>query len=291
MQPVCKKLVFPVFLILIASLCTIGAVSAANGTVTIAYRGSGGNYIGETIIFDGKNTAGNMTAIKISGPGLPAGGVPLLDATGTVGSGNTAPVGTNNDWTFTWDMNRMKGNNLLQTARYTFTAFDQDHPEISSTTSVMLKRPDFYILSTQNPVAQGEYVQLIGNTESSITSMRIDVKDASGAIVRTFISPVSASGYFEYAFHVDLPPGEYRVVISNPAIKTVLDQSLTVANPVVLEPRITVNVTPSATPVPTTAVPTTRIPMPTPIPLSPACAIAGITGAAALLWMTGRRGE
>ena len=48
----------------------IQPVFADAGYVSISYRGSGGYYIGDTITFDGKNTAGNTTVVKITGPGL-----------------------------------------------------------------------------------------------------------------------------------------------------------------------------------------------------------------------------
>ena len=47
---------------------------ADNGIISITYRGAGGYYIGNSVAFDGKNTVGNMTVIKITGPGLPAEG-------------------------------------------------------------------------------------------------------------------------------------------------------------------------------------------------------------------------
>ena len=95
MQAHRKKLVLPVFFMLIIILCMTGVVSAANGTVTLTYRFSGDRYIGDTVYFDGTNTAGNVTVLKITGPGLPIAGVPLYDATGAVGSGNTIDVGKN----------------------------------------------------------------------------------------------------------------------------------------------------------------------------------------------------
>ena len=48
--------VFSVLVLLIAAICIIQPVLGVNGTVTIAYRGSGGSYMGDTVIFDGKNT-------------------------------------------------------------------------------------------------------------------------------------------------------------------------------------------------------------------------------------------
>jgi hypothetical protein len=289
MQAHRKKLVFPVLFMLTLVMCMTGVVSAENGTVTITYRFTGGNYLGDTVFFDGTNTAGNVTVLKITGPGLPGAGVPLYDATGSEGSGNTIDVGTNNDWSFTWDMNRMKGNNLLQTARYTITAYDRDHPEISSSTSIMLKRPEFYVVASQNPVGPGDYIQLTGFAEKGVSYVKIDVTDPSGNILHTFMSPVSATGYFQYGFHVDMPPGQYRVIVSNPSMKNSLDQSLIVAVPATPVSGISVNETATLTPVLTSPAQAAPSPIPTRVPLSPICAIAGITGAIALFWTVGRK--
>ncbi len=80
------------FVLLVALILIMQPVLADAGSVTISYRGSGGYYIGDSITFDGKNTAGNTTIVKITGPGLPAEGVPLYDLNGIPGSGNTVPV-------------------------------------------------------------------------------------------------------------------------------------------------------------------------------------------------------
>jgi hypothetical protein len=290
MQAHRTKLVLPVFFMLTLVMCMTGIVSAANGTVTITYRFAGDSYIGDTVYFDGTNTAGNVTVLKITGPGLPDAGVPLYDATGAVGSGNTIDVSTNNYWSFAWDTSRMKGSNLLQTARYTVTAYDRNHPEISSVIPVMLKRPEFYVIASQNPVAPGDYIQLTGFAEKGVSYVKIDITDPSGNIVHTFVSPVSTTGYFQYGFHVDMPPGQYRVIVSNPSMKSGLNQSLTVAIPITTQSNLTQSGT-TAIPVLTTPAPApvTTSPAPTNIPLSPICAIAGIAGAIALIWTTGRK--
>ena len=275
-----RTLILPVCCVLIL-MCMYCPVAAVNGTVSITYRGAGGSYIGDTVILDGKNTAGNMTVVKITGPGLPAEGVPLYDAMGTPGSGNTVATGLDYSWFFSWDTNRMKGVNLLQTARYTFTAFDQVNPEVSATTSIMLKRPEFFIVASLNPAVAGDYVQLIGTAEKGVSYVKIDVTDTSGKVVHTFMSPVSASGYFEYGFHVDMPPGDYRIIAGNPAMKSGLNQSFTVvlpasAQPVMTSPPVTAIVTTPPTTAPTPS------PTPTSLPVSAGTVVAGCIGAVAL---------
>jgi hypothetical protein len=221
--------IFPAVLLLIVLLLCIVPVYAENGTVTITYRGAGGYYIGDSIIFDGKNTLGNMTVIKITGVGLPAEGVPPYNLTDVPGTGNTAETDASGTWAFYWDSSRATGLDNLYTTRYTFTAFDRSHPEITTSTSVMLKKPEFYVTMTPNPASSNEYVQVAGVAEEGASSIMINVLDSSGNQVHTFNSPVSSGGYFNYGFHVDMPPGQYTVTISSPSLLHSLTKTLTVS--------------------------------------------------------------
>jgi hypothetical protein len=222
---------FSVLVLLIAAIGIIQPVLGINGTVSIAYRGSGGNYIGDTIIFDGMNNVGNITFIRISGPGLPDEGVPIYDLNGNPGSGNTFEVNPDGTWKFAWYTSTIKGVEKMQTARYSITAADLGHPEISSTTSVFMKKAEFYATISPNPATTGDYVSLDGIAERGLSYVRIDVTDSAGKIFHTYSSPVSASGYFNYGFHVDMQPGQYYLKVSNPAVKSPLTVALTIVPP------------------------------------------------------------
>jgi len=213
-------------------VCIIFPATAAAGTVTIAYRFAGGNYIGDTIILDGLNTAGNMTVVKITGPNLPAEGVPLYDLDGIPGSGNTFPVDSRNLWVCSWDMSRID-TSKLQTARYTFTAWDKADPQVTATTSLVLKRPEFYMTAKPTTARIGDYIELEGMAEKGVTYIKLDVSDADGTVVRTFMAPVSGIGFFQHGFHSDLQPGEYTVTGSNPSMKDTLRLVLTITPPAV----------------------------------------------------------
>lgn len=205
-------------------------VAAANGTVTITCRGPGGNYIGDTIIFDGKNTVGNTTMIKITGPGLPSQGVPLYNLGGTPGSGNAAKVDTNNKWAYVWDSSRVD-ESKLQTARYTVIASDPGSPQKAATTSIFLKKPEFYMIAKPASPGMGDYVEIEGIAEKDVTYVKIDVLNGDGRVFHTFISPVSSTGSFGYGFHVNMGPGLYNIIGSNPSLKNNLVLTLTVASP------------------------------------------------------------
>lgn len=221
--------IFPAILLLIVLSLGIIPVYADNGIISITYRGAGGYYIGDSIAFDGKNTLGNTTVLKITGPGLPAEGVPPYNLTDVPGTGNTAVTDASGTWAFYWDSSRAVGLDNLYTARYTFTVYDQSHPEITTSTSVMLKKPEFYATMTPNPASIDEYVQLVGESEKGANSVEINVLDTSGNKVHTFTSPVSSGGYFNYGFHVDMPPGLYTVTISSPSMLHTLTKTLTVS--------------------------------------------------------------
>ena len=222
---------FLVLVLLIAAICIIQPVLGVNGTVSIAYRGSGGSYIGDTVIFDGKNTVGNVTFIKITGPGLPSEGVPIYDLNGIPGSGNPVEVNPDGSWKLAWYTSSIKGIEKMQTARYVFTAADLARPEFSSTTSVFMKKAEFYANLSPNPAIFADYVSVTGSAERGVSYVRIDITDISGNIIRSYSSPVSASGYFNYGFHVDMQPGQYYITISNPSLTSPLVMIFTVLPP------------------------------------------------------------
>ncbi len=223
--------IFSVLVLLITAICIVQPVLGDNGIVTIAYRGAGGSYIGDTVIFDGKNTVGNVTYIRVTGPGLPPEGVPVYDLNGDPGSGNSIEVKPDGTWKLAWYTSTIKGVEKMQTARYYFTAADLAHPEISSTTSVVMKKAEFYAVISPNPATTGDYVSITGSSERGVSYVLIEVSDNTGKILRTYTSPVSASGYFNYGFHVDMQPGLYYTSVSNPSIKTPLQIILTIVPP------------------------------------------------------------
>jgi hypothetical protein len=264
--------VFSVLVLLIAVICIFQPVLGANGTVSIAYRGSGGSYIGDTVIFDGKNTVGNITFLRITGPGLPSEGVPIYDLNGNPGSGNTVVVNPDGTWRLAWYTSSIKGIEKMQTARYYITAADLAHPEIASTTTLFMKKAEFYAVAVPNPAETGDYVSLSGTAERGVSYVRIDVTDLTGKILHTYISPVSASGYFNYGFHVDMQPGQYDLRVSNPAIQTPLTMVLTIIPPLTPTP---VETTMAVTTVDSTVPLPESIPAVVTTPQSPAVTPAG----------------
>jgi hypothetical protein len=225
----CKiQKLFPVVLFLaVLAMCILPAY-AQNGTISITHRGAGDYYLGDSIIFDGKNTVGNTTVITITGPGLPSEGVPPYNLTDIPGTGNTLVTDASGTWSFDWDSSQAVGIDNLYTARYTFTAFDLSDPQDTASASVFLMKPEFYATVLPNPAALNDYVQILGRVETAADNVDINVLDASGNPVHTFNAPVSADGYFNYGFHVDMQPGLYTVTISSPSLSNSLTKTLTV---------------------------------------------------------------
>jgi hypothetical protein len=275
--------IFCSFLLLCAAACILQPVMAAdNGTITIAYRGSGGSYVGETVVFDGRNTYGNTTLLKITGPGLPAEGVPVNNLNGPSGATTSIDVDKYGAWKFVWYASSIPGGEKLKSGRYTFTAMDSLQPDKSATTLFMLKKPEYSVSVSPNPVNPGNYVEVIGTAEQGITFAKIDITDSSGKVLHTFTSPVSSSGYFSYGFHVDMNTGQYPVTVSNPALKSSFGTVLSVIPEGVTQP-VTIVKTPvqeSATrpaevPVETTTVPVPK-PSPTKSPVAPVTILAAL---------------
>jgi hypothetical protein len=283
--------------VFIAAICIIQPVFAQNGTMTISYRGSGGYYIGDTIVFDGKNTVGNNTLVKITGPNLPTSGVPVYDLGGAPGSGNTVPGDTEGTWRFAWSSANTKGIDKLVTARYTVTAFDLANPRQTASTSFFLKKPEFYINPQTGPVQQGDYIQLSGVAEKGVTNVKIDIADSTGTILHTHTAPVSADGFFNYEFRGDMQPGQYFVNAANPSMKDILKSTITVAAPTGVVPTVTPSPisTPSENGTVTTTISATLTqkvtPRPSAAPMSPVTVIAGLvfTGIIAISWSTCQR--
>jgi hypothetical protein len=222
---------FCIFVLTLAMIGSIPVVAALEDSVTIAYRGAGGNYIGDVVVFDGRNTAGNTTIIRLSGPDLPAEGVPLYNLNGESGSGTPVVVNPDGTWKLVWYSENIVGIEKMQTARYIFTACDKDNPHLCGTTSVLMKKPVFFITVTPGEARYDDYVLLVGNAEKGISYAQIDVKDSTGSSLHTFIAPVSSSGYFSYGFHVDMVPGTYSIVVSNPSMANPLEKTLVIISP------------------------------------------------------------
>lgn len=207
------------------------SIPSSTDNISIAYRGAGGYFVGSTVVFDGRNSVGNVTVLKISGAGLPAEGVPLNDLNAQAGAGNMADVNSEGTWKFVWYTSTINGIEKLQTARYTITAMDLAKQENLVTTSVYIRKPEFSIVAQPDTLESGNYIQLTGNAENGVSTVRIDITDLSGKILQTFESEVSASGYFSNGFHANLPPGQYYVVITNPVLKKTSRATLTIIKP------------------------------------------------------------
>jgi hypothetical protein len=293
------KAYFYPLMALIGIVCVIYPALAAEGTVTISYRGAGGYTIGDVITFDGKNTVSNTTLLKISGPGLPEAGVPAYDLNGIPGSGNSVTVSADGTWKFVWDSSNIAGVEKLVTARYIITAFDLSNPEKKASVSLLIKKPGFYVNPVKTVANPGDYLEISGSAEQSVTYVKIEITDPENRILHTFISPVSGMGFFNYGFRVDMQPGQYTARVSNPALKGTPMTIITVVPSGISTPVSTTvpvtSVPEETTPVlPGTSAEQTSPPLPgtsaTPaIPLSPLTLIIGLVISGLIVISAGTR--
>jgi len=274
-----------VILLLSLAFCSAPAL-AANGTISLAYRGSGGSYIGDTIIFDGIDTVGNVTVLRLTGPDLPAGGVPVYDLTGKEGSGNPIEVNPDGTFRFVWYTHSIHGLENMQTARYFITAYDLADPSRTASASIMFKKPDFFVTPTPNPLETGDYLQLIGTAERGTPDIHIAITEPNGTVLHTYDTGASATGYFNYGFHIDMPPGEYRVAITSATMGTSYTTPLTVIPPQSPANGTTAAMQGATTPVTPVTTGTEAAPPVSGrrsiLPLSPLSAVAGLACAAGI---------
>jgi hypothetical protein len=283
-------------ILLLAVVCgfILPPVAAENGTITIGYRGSGGGYIGDTFIFDGINTIGNTTLIRITGPGLPSEGVPANDLSGTPGTGTPVVVSKDGIWRFAWYSANVPGIEKLLSARYTFTASDAGDSTRTTTTSLLLRKPEYSISVSPNPSSYGDYIQLEGIAEHGITSAKIEITDSSGKVLHVFTSPVSSSGSLSYSFHSDLQPGQYYVTVSNPTLKTPFRTTMTVVAEGPTGPAVSVPVSVSTPDLTVTGgaaatTPVSATKRPSSVAMEPVTILAGLVIAGAVLLAFSRK--
>jgi hypothetical protein len=196
-------------------------------------------------------------------------------------------VTENNAWRFNWLTVNTQGIEKLVTARYTITATDLTNSEKTATTSILLKKPEFYLTIQQGPKYTGDYVQLNGVAEKGVTYVMIDVTDSDGTKLHSFLSPVSGTGSFNYGFHADMPPGNYFVTVSNPAMKNSLMSTLTVVSPAnsTVTSIVLANATVTQGSSPEITQPPVVVPSPTPaLPVSPLAVIAGLFISAGIIY-------
>jgi hypothetical protein len=276
--------ILPFLVLLSAAAVCMPLVTAADGTVTIENRGSGGAYIGDTIIFNGHNTAGNITVLRLSGPDLPAGGVPVYDLNGVEGTGNPVEVNADGSWRFAWYTSTIRGVSQMQTARYYITAFDLGDPSKTAVASVMMKKPEFSVTPSPNPIVVGNYLQLLGTAEQGTKNVHIEISNGKGDVFHTYDTAASASGYFNYGFHVDMKPGDYYITITSPSLSTSYTTTLSVlasenqSVSVTTTPADTESVTPPATNASVSPA-ATATKKPSSLPLTPVPVIAGLVSA------------
>lgn len=94
-------------LLLLTVLCAVSLMPIASA---YGYSEDYEGYLGETIALHGVSYSGDTIYLFMTGPGLPANGVPLTDPTKRADQGYNTMVGLASDqtWSFKWDTSKLE---------------------------------------------------------------------------------------------------------------------------------------------------------------------------------------
>jgi hypothetical protein len=147
----------------------------------------------------------------------------------------------------------------------------------------MMAKREFYAVPTPNTVETGDYIQLLGMAEGGAPDIHIEIQNTSGNILHVYDTAATKSGTFDYDFHVDMPPGDYPVLISSATMKTSYQTIIHVISPQSPTLLPTTPPTPSVTQVLPVGPASTGMPVTTagagttaPASLSPLTIVAGL---------------
>jgi hypothetical protein len=218
--------------------------TGAGGTIVIEHIGESEIFPGQTITVLGSSNVSPNLIIKILGPGLPDEGVSPLNFKGTPGEGVTVPVDNNMRWSFTWYTSAVK-DSFPYTARYTIRAMDALFPNIYADFGIFIQKPDMSVTITPQTIPRNEYVSIKGHVAKTTDTVKVDVvripELPDQPSRKTYQVGVDRASNFELGTHLDLVPGPYEIIVTNPADNSIVWTSLTITS------GTAVNVSPSAT--------------------------------------------
>ncbi|MDD1685479.1 serine/threonine-protein kinase [Methanoregula sp.] len=244
-----------IFLIIVASCLfvipvAIQPVSASlNGSpaqiispsaVTIATSPpAGGSFIfGDKILFSGTNTDSNRTYLFITGPSLLAAGSqiesndsrisPVTDSVGS--TFKIVPVGTDHQWTWTWDTHKVPLNTGSYTIYAVSTPRDKTHLGSAIYDSVAINITEPVLSASVSPTAakQGDTITIsgraTGNPGPGIAIWVIGPNYSDRSVVGQDPDGSFSLGIDSAATH--LLPGNYHVFVEHPSADDAFDFDL-----------------------------------------------------------------
>ena len=95
---------------IVAILICVGTLLLAVGVSAESYSQDYTGYLGETIALSGVLYNGDTIYLFMTGPGLPANGVPLTDTTKRADQGDFTIIGVGSDqhWSYKWDTSKLE---------------------------------------------------------------------------------------------------------------------------------------------------------------------------------------
>jgi hypothetical protein len=201
-----------------------GAGSAAGSGVTISADGTQSYYLGEKVVFRGKNTGSEPTYLLMTGPNLPAAGVKLTSPKTAAVSGNPGTftvVTTNADKS--WEYAFYTANLPLDAGTYTIYAAGEPKtadvlgPDAANV-GIVLKRPFIMAAPSASTVIQGQPFRVTGTAVGNIPEVQVWI--IGNNYVYTAKTPVNIDGDFTFtadaALSGKLTAGQNYLFVQHP---------------------------------------------------------------------------
>ncbi|MDD4137508.1 MAG: protein kinase [Methanoregula sp.] len=222
-----------------ASLNGSPAQTVSPAAVTIATPPAGGSFIfGDKILFSGTNTDSNSTYLFITGPSLLAAGsqiesndsriAPVTD--NVVSTFRTVQVGTDHQWSWTWDTHKVPLNTGTYTIYAVSTPRDKTHLGSAIYDSVAINITEPVLSASVRPTAarQGETITIsgraTGNPGPGIAIWVIGPNYSDRSVVGQDPDGSFSLGIDSAATH--LLPGNYHVFVEHPSADDAFDFDL-----------------------------------------------------------------
>jgi len=201
-----------------------GSTSTAGSGVTISAVGDKSYYLGEKVVFRGKNTDSDSTYLFMTGPDLPAAGVELTSPNKAVISGNPdtfTVVKTNPDksWEYTYytiNLPFLAGTYSVYAASQPKSA-DQLGPGAANA-GIALKKPFITANISSSNVTNGQPFTVTGIAEGIPPEVQIWI--VGSAYAYTTKTPVNSNALFTFttdaAISGNIPTGQNYLIVQHP---------------------------------------------------------------------------
>jgi hypothetical protein len=199
-----------------------GAASPAGSGVTISADGTQSYYLGEKVVFRGKNTRSGSTYLFLTGPNLAVSGVKLTSPKIAAASGNPdtftiAATKPDNSWEYSW----YTANLPLDAGTYTISAAGgpetADQPDAANV-GIIVKRPFIMALPSTLSVTPGQPFTVTGTAEGQVPEVQIWIIGNNS--VYTAKTPVNPDATFTFtadsALSGKLSAGQNYLFVQHP---------------------------------------------------------------------------